>query len=200
MQRVDGQVALVDVRPDVVERPVGEWADLPDPARLVVLHLARIGTGRSLVTTQAGDPRIERTERTAEWFDLAETTAGVRVGFPEPIAVRGGLLVERRPVKRFDRHVVALLDGLPERVRLREQDTRVEREDARIGASGEGHLEQDRLLLLEGAGECDAWLERLERGRDDHVRSQKLRLVGRKWQGVNGCHLRRKRAVCSHMF
>ena len=114
--------------------------------------------------------------------------------------MRGGLFVERRPVKRFDRHVVALLDGLPERVGLREQDTRVECEDARVGASGKGQLEQNRLLLLEGTGERNAWLERLECGRNDHVRSQKFRLVGRKWQGVNGCHLRRKRAICSHTF
>ena len=114
--------------------------------------------------------------------------------------MRGRLLVERRPMKRLDCGVVALFDGLPERVGLGEENTGVKREDARVGASGKGHLEQDRLLLLEGAGECDAWLERLECGRDDHVRSQKFRLVGRKWQGVNGCHLRRKRAVCSHTF
>ena len=114
--------------------------------------------------------------------------------------MRGGLLVERRSMKRFDRHVVALFNGLPERVGLGEQDTGVEREDPRVGASGKGHLEQDRLLLLEGTGERNAWLERLECGRDDHIGSQKFRLVGRKWQGVNGCHLRRKRAVCPHTF
>ena len=61
VERVVRDVALADVVPDLLLRPLGERVELDDRAVVVVdLDLADVGARRPLVAAQAGDPRVER--------------------------------------------------------------------------------------------------------------------------------------------
>src|SRR5262245_51382146 len=66
MELVDGKLALADVRPDVVIRPVGQRARLPELVPLVPAELRRPRPARGLVATDAGDPAVEPREGRAE--------------------------------------------------------------------------------------------------------------------------------------
>ena len=68
-------------------------------------------------------------------------------------------LLGARALEHLDLRVVPPLDLAPELVRLPEEVVGVDREDARLRVDGEQHVEQDGLLLLEGAGERDAIAE-----------------------------------------
>ena len=83
-------------------------------------------------------------------------------------------MVNRPPLPELDWEALpaeeilgALLDLPPERIGLREQVAGVDREHARLRLECEQHVEQDGLLLLEGARERDAAGELLEREPDD---------------------------------
>ena len=81
-------------------------------------------------------------------------------------------LVGARAFEHLDRRVVPLLDLAPELVRLREEVVGVDREDARLRLDAEEHVEQHRLLLLEGAGQGDAVAEALDHRRDQLLRRE----------------------------
>ena len=51
---------------------------------------------------------------------------------------------------------------------------RVEREDPGVGSAREEHVDEDALLLLEGAREGDVRVQRLEDGLDDLLCAQAL--------------------------
>src|SRR5688572_24184258 len=174
VERVDGEVALPDVRPDVVVRPVCERACLPELVTVVPAELRRPGAARRLVAADAGDPPFEPGERGAEGADLADRAAEVRVPLPEPVAVRRGLAPEGRALENLDPDPVASLDLAPDVVRLREEDVGVEREDPGLRLVLEQHVEEDALLLLERARERDLGVQRLEHRRDDPVGAQRL--------------------------
>src|SRR5207253_9505021 len=60
VERVQRQVALADVVPDLLLRPLGERVELDDRAVVVVdLDLANVRPGRPLVAAQPGDPGVE---------------------------------------------------------------------------------------------------------------------------------------------
>src|SRR4051794_37812776 len=76
VQRVVGDIALTDVLPDLLLRPLGERVELDDRAVIVVdLDLADVGAGRPLVAAKAGDPRVERREMLRQRLDLADVAA-----------------------------------------------------------------------------------------------------------------------------
>src|SRR5262249_36997790 len=87
----------------------------------------------------------------------------VRVLLPEPV-------LDRIAGEDLDLGVVAALDLAPELVCLREQVMRVDREDTCLRLPLEEHVEQHRLLLLEGAGERDPAGELREYPLDDSLR------------------------------
>src|SRR5919204_3953788 len=147
---------LADVRPAPLVVPVGERARLPQLVLGIPAELRRLRARRRLVAAQPGDPRVETGERTVQRLDLADRAAEVRVPLPELLAVHRRLPSERRPFVDLDLRAVALLDLAPDRVRLRKEDMRVEREHARPRLEREEHVEQDRLLLLKRARERNA--------------------------------------------
>src|ERR1700722_376226 len=63
VQRVVGQVALVDPPPQVLVGPVGERVVLPQVAALVALDQLRLRACRPLLATDAGDPALGAGER-----------------------------------------------------------------------------------------------------------------------------------------
>ena len=105
VERVDRQLALADVRPDVVVRPVGERARLPELVALVPAELRRRprGVGDWSRRTPVIQP-VEARERGAERADLADRATEVGVPLPERVAVGRGLTAEatgpRRPRPR----------------------------------------------------------------------------------------------------
>src|SRR4051812_49170384 len=155
MERVVGQPALADVRPAVLVGPVGEWVGLPELVLLVPAELRSVRAQRRLVAADAGDPGIEVEQRTVERLDLDDREVEVGIRLPEPVR-------DRVARERLDLRVVPALDRAPELVRLREQVLRVDREDPGVRLELEQHVEQDRLLLLEGAGERDPARKLLE--------------------------------------
>jgi hypothetical protein len=139
VQRVVGQVVLVHVGPDVLLRPLGERVELHDAALLVVLDVLRVGPRRRLLTAHPGDPGVHAVEHPVQRGDLALAAAVLGAG---PGA--GGVL-------HLNLQPVAVLHLLPDRVGLGEQDAGVDREHARLGLDRHQHVDQHRLLLLEGA-------------------------------------------------
>src|SRR6187399_935766 len=107
VELVDGEVARLDVRPDVVVRPVGERARLPDLVPFVPAELRRPRARRRLVATDAGDPAVEAGEGGAERPDLADRTAEVGVPLPECLAVDRRLPAEGGALVDLDRDAVA---------------------------------------------------------------------------------------------
>jgi hypothetical protein len=173
VQLVVRQAPLADVGPAVLVRPVGERVRLPELVRLVPAELRRVRARRRLVAADPGDPAVEVEERAVQRLELRlrEVEVGLRV--PEPV-------LDARALEPLDRRPVAALDLAPVRVRLREEVVRVDREDARLRLELEEHVEQHRLLLLEGAGERDAAWERLEDGAEDLLRAQRCPVPLRK--------------------
>ena len=92
----------------------------------------------------------------------------------------GGLAAEARALEDLDLDPVALLDGLPGLVGLREQDVGVEREDPRVGRRAQDQVQHDGGLLLEGAGHDEPRVEALDRVLEHALGVQVLEV---------GCHL-----------
>ena len=78
---------------------------------------------------------------------------------PQGVAVDRSLAPERRALVHLDLDPVALLHLPPDVVRLGEEHVGVEREDAGVGLDREQHVEQHRLLPLEGAREREPRME-----------------------------------------
>ena len=138
-----------------------------------------------------GDPAVEPAERAAERLDLARSRGRGRACAPRAPR-RGSRRARRgRPLEDLDLRVVAPLDLAPELVGLGEEDVGVEREDARLRLEREQHVEQHRLLLLEGAGERDLAGERAQDEREDLLGAQLLdrRGVRRRERLVTEQHL-----------
>ena len=72
------------------------------------------------------------------------------------------LAPERRALVHLDLDPVALLHLPPDVVGLGEEDVGVEGEHAGVGRDREQHVEQHRLLLLEGARERELRVEVLD--------------------------------------
>src|SRR4051794_36117839 len=125
VQGVVGQVVLRDVVPDVLVRPLHERVELPDAALLVALDVLRVRARRRLLAPDPRDPRVDvRAERLLERGDLLDATAVVAAG-PGPLWVRS--------VVDLHLQAIAVLDLLPDRVRLGEEHAGVDREHARVG-------------------------------------------------------------------
>ncbi len=77
-----------------------------------------------------------------------------------------GLAPERRPLEDLDADAVAALEVAPQRVGLREEHVRVEREDPGLRLALEQHVDEHALLLLEGARERERGVQALERSVD----------------------------------
>ena len=84
---------------------------------------------------------------------------------------------ERGPFVDLDLDAVPLLELAPQRVRLGEEDMRVEREDPGARLALEEHVEQDALLLLERAGKGHRGVQALQR-RIDHLSGRERLDVG----------------------
>ena len=146
VQRVVGQVALVDAPPEVALGPVGERVVLPHRALLVALDELRVGARGGLLAADAGDPRVGARQRALERGDLARRRSSVGVARPRQVAGFGGVL-------DVDVHAEAVLEGAPGLQRLGEEHAGVDGHDARVRRERQQLVEEDRLLLLEGAQE-----------------------------------------------
>src|SRR5256885_9136390 len=147
--------------------PVGERVRLPELVLGVPAELRSVRAQRRLVATDAGDPGVEIEQRAVERLDLGDREVEVGIRLPEPVR-------DRVARERLDLRVVSALDRAPELVGLREQVLRVDREDARVRLELEQHVEQHRLLLLEGAGERDAARKLAEYVLDDPLGPPRL--------------------------
>src|SRR5579884_1086156 len=152
VERVVGKIVLEDVVPDVLLGPVGERVDLPDIALVVALELGGGGPRRRLLTADAGDPRLDAGQRPLEPVDLGGAAA-VRLR-PRRARTRG--------IDHLDRQSEALLEALPGLERLGEEDAGVDREQLRARLDLAEHVREHRLLLLEGAGRLQPWVELLD--------------------------------------
>src|SRR5215471_1146444 len=102
MQFVDGEVALGDVRCNVVVGPVRERVRLPELVTLVPAELGSGRTGRRLRAADARDPAVQAFKCASEWLDLSNRTAEVRVSLPERLSVQRRLPPERRAFVHLD--------------------------------------------------------------------------------------------------
>src|SRR4051794_920656 len=139
VQRVVGQVALVDAPPQVLLGPVVERVELPDAAAVVELDRLGAGARRALLAADAGDPRVGAVERALEPRDLGGAAAVVGAG-PRPGRVLDG-----------DLDVETLLEGAPRLQRLGEEHAGVDRHDAGVRRETDELVDEDGLLLLERA-------------------------------------------------
>src|SRR5215510_5470151 len=92
VERVEGNLVHLDVRPDALLVPVRERVHLPDGVALRPLQLRGFGSARRLVPADAGDPGVVRVERLEQRLDLANLAATVGVAFPEVRALLPVLL------------------------------------------------------------------------------------------------------------
>ena len=106
---------------------------------VVELDGLRVRARRRLLAADAGDPRVRAGDRPLQRGDLALAAAVLRAG---PGAARV-----------LDLHVdaEALLERPPGGERLGEQHAGVDRDDAGVGRELDELVDEDRLLLLEGA-------------------------------------------------
>src|SRR3954451_3399190 len=139
VQLVVRQVALVDAAPEVLLGPVVERVELPEAAALVELDGLGLRARRALLAADAGDPRLGAVERALEAGDLGGAAAVVRPG-PRPRRVLDG-----------DLDAEALLEGAPRLQRLGEEHAGVDGHDAGVRRQADELVDEDRLLLLEGA-------------------------------------------------
>src|SRR5918994_4263295 len=95
VQRVVGDVVLVDVGPDLLLRPIGEWVQLPEPEAPVPAELRRPSARLGVRAANAGDPQIDGGEGGAHRLDLADSAARIGVSSPELVPVEARLLLER---------------------------------------------------------------------------------------------------------
>src|SRR5437763_11613726 len=70
VQRVVGELVLVDVAPQVLLAPVGQRIHLPDSALLVTLELGRRRPRGGLLPANAGDPGVYVVQRPLQGVDL----------------------------------------------------------------------------------------------------------------------------------
>src|SRR3954447_6157420 len=117
VQRVVGEVALVDAAPEVLVAPVGERVVLPQLALIVAFDELTGRAGRPLLAADARDPALGAFQRLLEGGDLGGRAA---VLGPAP-----GLALAAR-VDDLDLHAEALLEGAPRLDRLVEQDAGVD--------------------------------------------------------------------------
>src|SRR3954469_541688 len=166
VERVVGQVALVDAPPEVLLGPAHEGVVLPHRALLVPLDRLRVRPGRRLLAADPGDPRVGARERALERGDLGGAAALLRSG------PRAGRVLD------LDLHAEALLERAPGAQRLGEQHAGVDRDDARVGRQPDELVDEHRLLLLEGAEQDELRVVALD-GLGEHGRD-----VGRRGGGV----------------
>src|SRR5215204_2555027 len=150
-----GEIVLVDVTPHLAVAPFRERIELPDTAGLVPFDLLSVRPGGRLLASDAGYPGLRALERALESVDLAPAAAARR-------APRRA--VRRRGIHDLDAQPVAVLDLPPDRVGLGEEHARVDREHPRRGLDLHKHVDQDRLLLLEGAGHDERGVMPLDGG------------------------------------
>ncbi len=144
MQRVVGQLAFEDPVPQVLLGPLDEGVVLPDTPLVVELDRLGVGPRGRLLAADARDPGVRAGQRALERGDLALAAAVRR---PGPVA---------RGVLDRDVHAEALLERPPGGERLREQHARVDRDDPRVRGDLDQLVDEDRLLLLEGAEHHEA--------------------------------------------
>ena len=114
-----------------------------------------------MVASLAGDPGIERRERPAQRFDLADTAA-----LFVPVAIEGEQTLfahqfldgVRLRKEHFDGNVVMLADLVDELIGLRMQAPRIERKDANLAAQLRCQIHQNHIL---GATEADSEARRI---------------------------------------
>src|SRR5271166_762509 len=146
VQRVVGEVALVDPAPQVLVAPVRERVVLPQAALAVAFDQLGARTRRPLLATYAGDPALRAVQRPPERRYLRRRAA---------VLGAAPRLAGAARVEHLDAHAEALLERTPRLHRLLEQHARVDRRDPHRAAGAlvqaQQLVEQHRLLLLEGA-------------------------------------------------
>ena len=88
----------------------------------------------------------------------------------------GGLRFERRAFDALDADAEALLELLPDRVGLGEQDVGVEREQPRVSALCGEQVDKHAFFLLERAGQRHAGVEAVKRPGDDLLSAQRFEI------------------------
>ena len=93
VKRIVRYVVRPDVVPHFVPFPVSEGVEFDQSKLSIPLEFARVGAGRSLVATDAGDPGVEFTELVGERLDLAKVAALVGLTAPKRFTERCSLLL-----------------------------------------------------------------------------------------------------------
>jgi len=143
VERVVGKVVVVHVAPHVALRPSGEGVVLGDAAPLVVVDQGSVAAGARLLAADAGDPSVDAGQGALERGHLG--VAAAVLGAPGPMGF-----------VHLDPHGPALLEGPPRGKRFVEEHAGVDREDAGVGSDRGEQVDEDRLLLLKGAGQHQA--------------------------------------------
>ena len=160
VERVDGQLALVDVGVDTsasVQSASGFACQ--SSCRSSQPSFGGAGAGRRLLAAHAGDPAVEpgeRAARAAPTLRIAQQSDGLRSHSASPWIA--AWRPSDGPSVDLDLDPVALLDLAPDVVGLGEEDVGVEREDARVGrAPSSMSSRTDSSCWNEQASESLGW-------------------------------------------
>src|SRR4051812_27155076 len=169
VQRVDGEVVLARVAPDLRFRPGSERVQLEDAAvRRVDLRGRDICAGNRLLAAQPGDPRRFVRERAPERLELADGAAFLALLDAAAEGEEPLLALQRlhpgalgKVAGNFD--AVAAPHLLHDLVRLGREPPRIQREDADAGRVARGEVDEHHVLHPEARGDGGALAESLVR-------------------------------------
>src|SRR5918993_1391973 len=178
VQRVVRHVVLRDVVPHVARRPRGERVDLDEAELRVALDDAGPGARRRLVAADGRDPRAKLGERLAQRLDLTQAAALRRVALPQTFAVARGLRFEREARRApLEADAVARAQALDERVRVGEEQVRVEIKNPRAAIHARERVHEHAALDAEAGGERHVVAELLQSPAQNNVRRPALEPV-----------------------
>src|SRR6266853_2072378 len=163
VERVVGEVVLVDVRPDLVSGPISQRGDLGEAfMRGIGRNDRRFLARWRLVPAQAGDPRVVSRQRAGQRPRLAHVAAQAPhvCGLVEEVRAMGrDHLVQIVGVGRDDLDVdpVAVADAVDHVVGLLREAAGVQGEHGHVGPDARGHVDKDGRLGLEAGHDHDLW-------------------------------------------
>ncbi len=166
MERVHRQVLRLGEGFDRLAAPARERIELQEPTLGIGSEDRDAAARRRLVGPQSRDPDRRAGEHAGERRDLAHFAAGLPrrdalAKTVDPLAAHECLDIARVRIDGGNAHAVAQLRLRPDRMGLREQATRVERDDVDRKLLRQDQMRDDLILEAEARGEDDAAAHRL---------------------------------------
>src|SRR5471030_1678211 len=157
VQRIDGDVAGLQIGPHVGFSPVREWIELGDTTRRVMLFFMQLNTRYRLLAALSRDPRAHIFQRAIQRFNLTNTaTAFTQIDtFIERVqTVITDILFNRLRLrmKLFDVVAITLFHTIEHAQRFGMQTTRVQREDADLYVARKNGVREQHVFGGETAG------------------------------------------------